>query len=334
MPRERARVAGRSRTRRPANDPAHPSATAVGLRGVPDQAKAPSERRTRRRGAPGRATSDPAWWGPGGPGRLRAGAPAPGERDVADNASRTWARLQRKLAKRVDENEPWRWTGDRHPTIAGVFVALPDQRLNDDIRDIAWAAAVVMEGHTVVATATATRKLVRPTEAGYLRSRSARSSKTSSRLSRRSRTSSSSMLQGAITFGGRLAIQLGAAIDVPTVGVTDHPDVGERLNPARTVAMDPRPDREPPRGVPRPNRVQGQSRHGPCSVADDSRDRPRHVLKGNPGRQRMPEPLQRARALSRRLRSEYERSAGSGNAGRHPWVRDGQTEDRDGVLGP
>ena len=38
------------------------------------------------------------------------------------------------------------------------------------------------------------------------------------------------------------------------------------------------------------------------------------------GRQRMPEPLQRARDLSRRLRSEYESGGRHRNAGRDPWI--------------
>ncbi len=217
-------------------------------------------------------------------------------------------RLQRKLAKRVDENEPWRWTGDRHPTIAGVFVALPDQRLNDDIRDIAWAAAVVMEGHTVIATATTTRKLVRPYRSGYL-------SLTIGQILEDVVAALSAkpdiILVNAAgrdhVRGAGLAIQLGAAIEHPDR--RRHGSSGCRRGAGTRYAswrLDPRPDREPARGVPRPNGGEGESGDGARGVADQRRDRAGCRARHH----RPPEGARTAPArsgASRRLRSEHER---------------------------
>ncbi|MET0474312.1 MAG: endonuclease V, partial [Mycobacterium sp.] len=152
--------------------------------------------------------------------------------DMWPATHRELERLQRKLARRADECETWQRTGEGEPSIAGIFVSLPTSRLKGDARDIAWAAAVVMEGHNVIATATATRKLVRPYQAGYL-------SLTIGPIledvvAALSQRPDILLVNGAgrdHVRGAGLAIQLGAAINVPTVGVTEHPDVGQAPEP-------------------------------------------------------------------------------------------------------
>jgi len=250
--------------------------------------------------------------------------PAPAEPTVANStaipgcdmwptAHRDLERLQRKLARRVDEREPWRWLDEGEPSIGGVFVSLPTNRHKGEARDIAWAAAVVMEGHSVVATATATRTLVRPYQAGYL-------SLTIGPIlddvvAALSLRPDMILVNGAgrdHVRGAGLAIQLGAALDVPTVGVTERPDVGSAPEPD-SHRGDWTPVRIDNRLV--GFRVRTLSKANPLmahaawlTTPETARDT---VLRTS-GRQRVPEPLQRARELSRRLRSEYEHSASTG----------------------
>ena len=58
--------------------------------------------------------------------------------------------------------------GEPNLAIGGVFVSLPTTRTAGAPRNIAWAGAVVMKGHTLLATATCTRRLTRPYHPGYL----------------------------------------------------------------------------------------------------------------------------------------------------------------------
>ena len=233
--------------------------------------------------------------------------------DMWPSSHRDLERLQRKLARRAEESEPWQWTQAGEPSIAGVFVSLPRSGLRGHDQDIAWSAAVVMEGRTVVATATATRKFVRPYQAGYLSlTIGPILEDVVAALSQRPEIMLVNAAGRDHVRGAGLAIQLGAAIDVPTVGVTEHPDVGDAPEPG-TRRGDWTPVRIDNRLV--GFRVRTLSKANPVmahaawlTTPETARDM---VLRAT-GRQRMPEPLQRARALSRRLRSEYERSAGSG----------------------
>jgi deoxyribonuclease V len=194
-----------------------------------------------------------------------------------------------------------------------VFVTLPNSRTRGHTPDIAWAAAVVMQDHEVIETATATRKLMRPYQVGYL-------SLTIGPLledvvAALAERPDLIVINGAgrdHVRGAGLAIQLGAAIDVPTVGVTEHPEIG----------VAPEPDTH--RGDWTPVRVDNNlvgfrvrtiSKANPVmahaawlTTPETARDT---VLRTT-GRQRMPEPLQRARDLSRRLRNEYEQGGGTG----------------------
>jgi deoxyribonuclease V len=235
------------------------------------------------------------------------------ERDMWPTTHRDLERLQRKLARRAGECEPWRGLETGEPSVAGVFVSLPTSRMKGQPRDIAWAAAVVMQGHEVIETATATRRLVRPYQVGYLS------------------LTIGPILEDVVAAlavrpdlilvnaagrdhmrGAGLAIQLGAAIDVPTVGVTEHPEIGDAPDPDAhrgdwtPVRVDNRLVGFRVRTVSKANPVMAHS--GWLTTPETARDTVLHTT----GRQRMPEPLVRARDLSRRLRSEYERGTGTG----------------------
>jgi deoxyribonuclease V len=228
-------------------------------------------------------------------------------------------RLQRKLARHADEAEAWSPRESGTPAVGGVFVSLPTVT-SRELRDLAWAAAVVMEGSTVVATATATRRLERSYQPGYLG------------------LAVGPVLEDVVhALAGRpdlilvnaagrdhergagLAIQLGAALDIPTVGVTESPNVGHAPEPG-THRGDWTPVRIDNRLV--GFRLRTQSRASAITAHAGWRTTPevaREVVLRTTGRGRVPEPIQRARQLSRRLRSEHERSASGGlQDGIHP----------------
>ena len=228
-------------------------------------------------------------------------------------------RLQRKLSRHADEAEPWSPPDGGTPAVGGVFVSMPTVK-SRELRDLAWAAAVVMEGSTVVATATATRRLERSYQPGYLglavgpiledvvRALSGRPDLILVNAAGRDHER-----------GAGLAIQLGAAVDVPTVGVTERPNVGHAPEPG-THRGDWTPVRIDNRLV--GFRLRTQSRASAITAHAGWRTTPevaRDVVIRTTGRGRVPEPIQRARQLSRRLRSEHERSAGGGlRDGIHP----------------
>ncbi|MGH2702221.1 MAG: endonuclease V [Actinomycetota bacterium] len=222
-------------------------------------------------------------------------------------------RLQRKLARQVDDTDAWRWRGEGEPAIGGVFVSLPRKRLKGQDRDIAWAAAVIMEGHNVVATATATRKLISPYKPGYL------ALTVGPILEDVVQALSQQPDIIVVNAGGLdhvrgagLAIQLGAALALPTVGVTEHPDIGVALDPDvhrgdwTPVRINNRLVGFRVRSLARANSIMAHAAW--LTTPETARD----IVVRTTGRMRVPEPLQRARQLSRKLRSEYERSVGTG----------------------
>lgn len=221
-------------------------------------------------------------------------------------------RLQRKLARRADESEPWRYSGDGEPAIGGVFVSLPSSRFKDHSNDIAWAAAVVMVGRDIVATATATRKLVRAYEPGYLAlTVGPILEDVVHALSHRPDIILVNAAGRDHIRGAGLAIQLGAALNLPTVGVTERPDVGIAPEPGAH-----RGDWTPVRADDRlvGFRVRTLARAKPLMAHPAWLTTPetaRDIVIRSTGRMRVPEPLQQARQLSRRLRSEFE-SIGTG----------------------
>ena len=222
-------------------------------------------------------------------------------------------RLQRKLARQVDEEDSWQWGGEGQPAIGGVFVSLPRNRLNDQARDIAWAAAVIMEGHSVVASATATRRLMSPYKPGYLAlTVGPILEDVMSALSQPPDIIVVNAAGRDHIRGAGLAIQLGAALGVPTVGVTEHPDVGVGAEPDAhrgdwtPVRINNRLVGFRIRSLSSANSIMAHA--GWLTTPETARD----IVVRTTGRMRVPEPLQRARQLARKLRSEYERSAGTG----------------------
>jgi deoxyribonuclease V len=112
--------------------------------------------------------------------------------------------------------------------------------------------------------------------------------------------------------GAGLAIQLGAAIDVPTVGVTEHPEIGDAPEPD-THRGDWTPVRVDNRLVGFRVRTISKANPGMAHAAWlTTPETARDTVLRTTGHQRRPEPLQRARDLSRRLRNEYEQSGGTG----------------------
>ena len=99
-------------------------------------------------------------------------------------------------------------------------------------RNIAWAGAVVMKNHTLLATATCTRRLTRPYHPGYLA------------------VAVGPILEDVVhalpmrpdvvivnaagrdhVRGAGLAMQLGIALGIATIGITDKTDVGVAAEP-------------------------------------------------------------------------------------------------------
>lgn len=231
------------------------------------------------------------------------------------DAERDLERLQRLLARRADEIDQWAWPDDHPPLTGGVFVSLPSEP-DERSRAIAWAAAVVMEGHDVVATATATRLLGHEYHPGYLAlAVGPILADVVHALSIKPEVIIVNAAGRDHERGAGLALQLGAALDVPTVGVTDRPIVGSSTSPG------------PRRGEWTPVRVdeavvgfrlrtlsRGKSVTAHAGWAT-SAETARHVVFHTTGRTRVPEPVQRARHLSRKLRSEYlDSTAGTGFA--------------------
>jgi deoxyribonuclease V len=170
-----------------------------------------------------------------------------------------------------------------------------------------------MEDHNVVATATATRKLVRPYRPGYL----ALTVGPILEVVVQALSHQPDIIVVNATGrdhirGAGLAIQLGAALGLPTVGVTERPDIG--------VAMEPGTHRGDWTPVRIDNRLVGflvrtLSRAKPIMAHAGWMTTPetaREIVVRATGRIRVPEALQRARQHSRKLRSDYEHSAGTG----------------------
>lgn len=243
-------------------------------------------------------------------------APGPG---IRDNYVRTnmWPssdaeleELQHELARRVKDATTWKWPARSEPAIGGVFVSLPTTRTAGAPRNIAWAGAVVMKGHTLLATATCTRRLTRPYHPGYLA------------------VAVGPILEDVVhalpmrpdvvivnaagrdhVRGAGLAIQLGSALGIPTIGITDKTDVGVATEPGAKrgdscpVSLDSEVVGYQIRTHERTNTIVAHA--GWLTSPELARDVAIHTTE----QLRLPEPVHRARQLSRRLRSEYERTA-------------------------
>ena len=246
---------------------------------------------------------------------------APAAPSMWPESNRELERLQRRLARRACDVVPWAWPGNGEPNIGGVFVSVSESSTADVPQGIAWAGAVVMEGTQVVATATATRRLPHP----YLRGRLAISVGPilEDLIHALSQPLDVIVINGAGSDhvrGAGLAMQLGAALDVATVGVTEHPEIG--------LAPEPGSDA----GYWTPVRVQNRltgfrvrtiAKARPITAHAAWRTRPETardvVIRTTARGLRFPEPLHRARQLSTRLRGSSERSL---DAGLHDGIHD------------
>ena len=221
--------------------------------------------------------------------------------------------LQGELAHRAKGATPWKWPQRAEPAIGGVFVSLPTTRTAGAPRNIAWAGAVVMKGHTLLATATCTRRLTRPYHPGYLA------------------VAVGPILEDVVhalpmrpdvvivnaagrdhVRGAGLAIQLGSALGIATIGITDKTDVGiatepgDRRGDSCPVQLDDEVVGYQVRTHERANTIVAHAAW--LTTAELARD----VAIRTTEQLRLPEPVHRARQLSRRLRSEYERTASAG----------------------
>jgi deoxyribonuclease V len=221
--------------------------------------------------------------------------------------------LQRDLARLAKDAPPWQWPRRSEPAIGGVFVSLPTTRTAGAPRNIAWAGAVVMKNHTLLATATCTRRLTRPYHPGYLA------------------VAVGPILEDVVhalpmrpdvvivnaagrdhVRGAGLAIQLGSALGIATIGITYRTDIGVAAEPgarrgdACPVHLDGEVVGYQIRTHERSNTIVAHA--GWLTTPEMARD----VAVRTTAELRLPEPVHRARQLSRRLRSEYERIASAG----------------------
>jgi deoxyribonuclease V len=218
--------------------------------------------------------------------------------------------LQRELARRAKGATPWQWPRGSEPAIGGVFVSLPTTRTAGAPRNIAWAGAVVMRGHTLLATATCTRRLTRPYHPGYLAvAVGPILEDVVHALPMRPDVVIVNAAGLAHVRGAGLAIQLGSALGIATVGITDKTELGVSAEPgsrrgdACPVQLDDTVVGYQVRTHERSNPIVAHAAW--LTTAELARD----VAVRTTEQLRLPEPVHRARQLSRRLRSEYERTA-------------------------
>ena len=283
----------------------------VALREMCDMLAAYEDLAPRRRGHESPRFDNAAWSAPPLPG--------PDARDTFVHTN-MWPtsdaeleELQRELARRAKDATPWQWPRRSDPAIGGVFVSLPTTRTAGAPRNIAWAGAVVMKNHTLLATATCTRRLTRPYHPGYLA------------------VAVGPILEDVVhalpmrpdvvivnaagrdhVRGAGLAIQLGIALGIATIGITDKTDVGVAAEPgarrgdACPVQLDGDVVGYQVRTHERSNTIVAHAAW--LTTPEMARD----VAVRTTAELRLPEPVHRARQLSRRLRSEYERTASAG----------------------
>ena len=282
----------------------------VALREMRDLLAGYEDQAPRRRGHESPRFDNAAWSGPPAPGPSAHATLV--HTNMWPTSDTELEELQRELARRTRDASPWQWPRGAEPAIGGVFVSLPTTRTAGAPRNIAWAGAVVMKGHTLLATATCTRRLTRPYHPGYLA------------------VAVGPILEDVVhalpmrpdvvivnaagrdhVRGAGLAIQLGSALGIATIGITDRTDLG--------VAAEPGPRRGDACPVQLDSDVVGYEmrthERSNTIVAHaawlTTPEMARDVAIRTTEQLRLPEPVHRARQLSRRLRSEYERTAGA-----------------------
>ena len=240
--------------------------------------------------APAEAVPEPHWW-------------------PVD--SRGLERLQRRLARQVDEVPEWQPA--KHDTIkvGAVFVSLPRGGDSGHESGLAWAAAVALEDNNLVATATAARHIDRSYRPGYLAlSVGPIFEEVVRSLSPRPDVLLVNAAGRDHPRGAGLAIQLGAALDMPTVGITDRPIIAVSTDPwHKRGNWSPLYAGERLVGF----RVRTLANANPITVHAAWRTSPelaRDIVLETVQRARIPEPMQQARQLARRFRSEASQDHG------------------------
>jgi deoxyribonuclease V len=227
--------------------------------------------------------------------------------------------LQRRLAREADAAPPWRPPPDRPLRAAGVFAAAARGLAGAGARgDPAWAAAAVLEGRRLLAWVALRGEFDAPYRPGLLALRVGRL------LERAVRGLGVSPDLLLVDATGRdhprragLALHLGAALGLPSIGVTDRPllasgpepgsEAGElaelRLQPASRNGPPAEPDR--PGGELVGYRLRSRRRTRPIVVHAGWRVGPElaaAIVAGLVAGSRTPEPLRQARRLARSRR--------------------------------
>lgn len=200
--------------------------------------------------------------------------------------------LQRRLAS--EEVEPWLPPSEREPVVAAVFAAF-STRADPSPSERAWVAAVAgAERSTIVVAVEA------PYEPGYLALRDGPALERAVRgLAREPDVLLVDATGRDHPRGAGLALQLGAVLGVPTVGVTDRPLVA-RIDEGGRLVLD---GREVGREV-----VTRRGARPVCVHAGwrTDVDVAVAVVRSVAGSARTPEPLRRARFLARSARARDE----------------------------
>ena len=210
-----------------------------------------------------------------------------------------------KAQEELARTEPPPWTPPKRPlTIGACFVCFAANGPRPGARgDPAWAAAVVMRGGRVVASEVGEGEAGAPYDAGLLALREG------ALLESAVRELSSVPDALLVNAGGRdhprragLALELGYVLELPSVGVTDHPLLAEGPSPeeeAGSTAL-----------LSIAGEVVGywlRTRRNarPLAVSPGWRvdlDTARQVVLESVGKARTPEPMREARRLARTAR--------------------------------
>ena len=214
-------------------------------------------------------------------------------------------RLQRRLARQVAEVGEWQPAKVGGLRVGAVFVSLPARTDAGFDSNLAWAAAVVIEGHDLVATATASRRMDRPYQPGLLAlSAGPLFEEVVRSLSPRPDVVLVNAAGHDHPRGAGLAIQLGAALDMPTVGITDRPIIAVATEPwHKRGSWSPLYVGEHLVGY----RLRTLANAHPITAHAAWRTSPdlaRDVVLETVRRARIPEPMQLARQLAKQFRAE------------------------------
>jgi deoxyribonuclease V len=212
----------------------------------------------------------------------------------------TAAELKREQQRLADmAPEPWRPAAAEPLVIAGCFVCFPrGETGRGRAGDPAWVAAVAMEGRVVTAQAVVTGAAGAPYEPGLLALREGPLLEAAVRaLDPRPDVLLVDATARDHPRRAGLALQLGAVLDLPTVGVTHRPLVARGEGGDGPLTLD---------GEPVGLWLETRRRARPLAIHPGWRVDPEtatRVVLASVGRARTPEPLRAARRLAREARA-------------------------------